>query len=209
MLEIHEISVTPFEQNCTILVCGETGKAAVCDCGDAAPVLARIAELGVDVELILATHGHLDHIGGTHALQAVCKVPFYFPEPDEFLREGLSEQASLYGWGPLTPPVVDFHLKDADVVTFGRVRLDVLHCPGHTPGHVVFYEAKSAKLVAGDVIFQGSVGRTDLPGGSWEELQNSIRTKVYTLPEETLIHCGHGPTTSVGREARTNPFVRK
>ncbi len=209
MLEIHEIPVTPYEQNCTLLVCGETGKAAVCDCGDAAPVLARIAELDVQVELILATHGHLDHIAGTHALQTACKVPFYFPEPDDFLRKGLSAQAVAYGWGPLTPPTVDFPLKDADVITFGDVSLDVLHCPGHTPGHVIFYDAQSSKLVAGDVIFQGSVGRTDLPGGSWEELQHSIRTKLYTLPEETVIHCGHGPTTSVGSEARTNPFVRK
>ena len=127
---------------------------------------------------------------------------------DDFLREHLSAQADAYGWGPLQVPEVDVNLTHGDVVPIGNCELEVRHCPGHTPGHMVFFDAVGEQLIAGDVLFSGSVGRTDLPGGCWEDLQNSIRTQIYSLPAGTVVHCGHGPTTTVGHEAKHNPFVR-
>lgn len=208
MLQVIEIPVTPFQQNCTLLICEQTRRAAVCDCGDAAPVLAEIAEREVQVELILATHGHLDHIGGTAELQDALGVPFLFPSEDDFWRVGLTQQAAAYGFPPVRVPEPDGPLEHGQRITIGEVELEVRHCPGHTPGHVVFYDAESKTLIAGDVIFQGSIGRTDFPRGSFPELERSIREQIYTLPADTLIHCGHGPTTKVGHEARSNPFVR-
>lgn len=208
MLEVVEIPVTPFQQNCTLLICRATRKAAVCDCGDAAPVLAEIEARGVTVELILATHGHLDHIGGTAELQKALGVPFLFPKEDDFWRVALPEQAAAYGFPPIEVPEPDGELVHGQRVCIGEVELEVRHCPGHTPGHVVFYDAPTGTLIAGDVIFQGSVGRTDFPRGSWPQLENSIKQQIYTLPAETRIHCGHGPTTTVGAEAASNPFVR-
>lgn len=208
-LDIHEIPVTVLLQNCTLLVCAETGAAAVCDCGDAGPVLARIAQLGVDVRMILATHGHIDHIGGTAELKRALGVEFWYPEQDRFWLDRLRDQADMFAWGEVEPPVPDHDLRDGDRLRIGTCELAVLHCPGHAPGHMVLHDATGAQLVAGDVLFAGSVGRTDFPGGSWETLEHSIRTRIYTLPDETVVHCGHGPATTVGREARTNPFVRR
>ncbi len=208
MLEIHEIPVTPFMQNCTLWVCKESNKAAVCDCGDAGPVVEAVERLGVEVESIIATHGHLDHIGGTVELQQVYDVPFWFPSGDDFWREGISQQAQMYGLPPMQIPQPDHDLVDGQMFRVGKQELQVLHCPGHTPGHMVFYHEASKQLVAGDVLFAGSIGRTDFPRGSFPDLERSIQTKIYTLPADTLVHCGHGPTTTVGREAASNPFVR-
>lgn len=208
MLHIHEVTVTLFEQNCTILACSETGEAAICDGGDAEPVLARVAELGVRVTKILATHGHLDHIGGTAELQQALRVPFYFPAADDFWRLALPEQAARFGFPPVEIPQPDHDLRHGDSINIGASRLEVLHCPGHTPGHVVFHDPLGQQLVAGDVLFRGSVGRTDFPQGSFRDLERSIRARLYTLAPETCVHCGHGPTTTIGHEARTNPFVR-
>lgn len=208
MLEIHEIPVTAFQQNCTLLVCGETGAAAVCDCGDAEPVLARIASMGVDVQQIIATHGHLDHVGGTYELQNALKVPFWFPQGDAWLLAELSQQAIMYGLPPITPPLPDGDIPIGVNVSIGNCSLEVRHCPGHTPGHIVFYDSADKQMVVGDVLFNGSIGRTDFPRGSMDDLTKSIREQIYTLPPETVVHCGHGPTTTVGHEAVMNPFVR-
>jgi len=208
MLEIHEITVTPFAQNCTLLVCPHTGDAAVCDCGDSGPVLAEIARRGVRVTKILATHGHLDHIGGTAELQRALRVPFWFPSGDDFWRLGLPQQAAMFGLPPVQVPEPDHDLRDGDTVAIGAERLAVMHCPGHTPGHVVLHDPAGRQLIAGDVLFRGSVGRTDFPRGSFADLERSIRDRLYVLPPETVVHCGHGPTTTIGHEACTNPFVR-
>jgi hydroxyacylglutathione hydrolase len=208
MLEIHEIPVTPFQQNCTLLVCTATQKAVVCDCGEAAPVLAKIAELGVEVESIIATHGHLDHIGGTAELKRALQVDFWFPSGDDFWRVEIGRQAQSYGLPVMEVPEPDHNIVEGQMIQVGQQQLKALHCPGHTPGHMVFYHQPSAQLIAGDVLFQGSIGRTDFPRGSLEELTRSIREKLYILPAETLVHCGHGPTTTIGVEARTNPFVQ-
>ncbi|MBC8327441.1 MAG: MBL fold metallo-hydrolase [Planctomycetes bacterium] len=208
-LEIHEVPVTPFQQNCTVLVCADTGAAAVCDCGDAGPVLALLGKLGVEASMILATHGHLDHVGGTAELKRATGLDFWYPPADDMWLERLQHQVQLYGWGPVETPRYEHELHGGDRLQLGHAELEVRHCPGHTPGHVIFVDAAGAQMVAGDVIFSGSVGRTDFPGGSWEQLERSIREQVYSLPDDTLIHCGHGPTTTVGREAMTNPFVRR
>ncbi len=208
-LEIHEVPVTPFQQNSTLLVCAETGAAAACDCGDAAPLLARAEQLGVRLEKVVATHGHLDHVGGTAELKAAAGLEFWYPPADDYWLERLPDQARLYGWGPVQVPAAEHELRGGDTLRVGQVELEVRHCPGHTPGHVVFVDHQGGQMVAGDVIFAGSVGRTDFPGGSWEQLERSIREQVYSLPDSTLIHCGHGPTTTVGQEARFNPLVRR
>lgn len=208
MLEIHEVPVTPFMQNCTILRCTETGRGVVIDCGDAAPVLQRIAALDVQIERILATHGHLDHIGGTAELQQALQVPFLFPSGDDFWRLGLPEQARMFGAAEAAIPEPDGDLHEGDRIPVGAGELEVLHCPGHTPGHVVFFDRADEQLIAGDVLFNGSIGRTDFPRGSFEQLERSIREKLYVLPPQTVVHCGHGPTTTIGHEAATNPFVR-
>ncbi|MCH2112022.1 MAG: MBL fold metallo-hydrolase [Planctomycetes bacterium] len=208
MLTIHEIPVTPFQQNSTLWICEETGQAAACDVGDAQPILDAVEKLGCTLEKIVATHGHLDHIGGTFELLEATGLEFWFPMGDDWLRKEITNQSLMYGWRELQIPEVHHELNHGDLVQVGAQKLEVRHCPGHTPGHVVFYHQESSQLVAGDVLFQGSVGRTDFPRGSWEDLQQSIRTQVYSLPPDTLVHCGHGPTTTVGHEAATNPFVR-
>tara|TARA_B100000959_G_scaffold170521_1_gene178586 strand:- start:4794 stop:5423 length:630 start_codon:yes stop_codon:yes gene_type:complete len=208
MLEVHEIPVTPYIQNATLLVCTETLVAAACDVGEAAPVLERAKQLGCKIEVVLGTHGHLDHIAGTAEIMEETGAPFFFPKDDDFLRESLPQQAANYGWAPIQVPKVHRDLKGGDEVQVGELVLEVLHCPGHTPGHLCFYEKESGQLIAGDVLFAGSVGRTDFPRGSWEDLQDSIRNQLYPLPGDTVVHCGHGPATTIGREATTNPFVR-
>jgi len=208
MLEIYEIPVTPFMQNCTLLVCSETKDAAVCDCGDAGPVLQKIEQLGVKVTKVIATHGHLDHIGGTADLMQALQIPFWFPRGDDFLREGLVEQARMYGFPPVQVPSVDVDIVAGMDLMIGNCKLEVLPCPGHTPGHVVFYDSVDHQMVAGDVLFQGSVGRTDFPFSNPDDLVESIQTQIYTLEPTTVVHCGHGPTTTIGEEARSNPFVR-
>jgi glyoxylase-like metal-dependent hydrolase (beta-lactamase superfamily II) len=208
MLKVHTVPVTPFMQNCTILECTETKQAVVCDCGDAQPVLDFVARLNLKVVAVWATHGHLDHIGGTEELIAELGVPFFFPQGDDFLRTTLPEQARNYGFPPVKVPAVDTNIDDVNELSFGNVTVEVRNCPGHTPGHVVFYNADAGVVIAGDVMFSGSIGRTDFPRGSFPQLEKSIRQQMYSLPSKTVVYCGHGPNTTIGHEAKTNPFVK-
>ncbi|MFT7517508.1 MAG: hydroxyacylglutathione hydrolase [Myxococcota bacterium] len=208
MLKVHTVPVTPFMQNCTVLECTETNQAVVCDCGDAQPILDFIARQKLDVVAVWATHGHLDHIGGTHDLVAQLKVPFFFPQQDDFLRTTLPEHARNYGFPAVAVPSVDHNIDDVKELSFGNVVIEVRNCPGHTPGHVVFYCAADNVVIAGDVMFNGSIGRTDFPRGSFAQLERSIQEQMYSLPPQTVVHCGHGPTTTIGHEAQTNPFVK-
>ena len=208
MLKVHTVQVTPFMQNCTVLECTETKQAVVCDCGDAQPVLRFIAQHDFKVVAVWATHGHLDHIGGTAELVEELKVPFFFPQQDDFLRTTLPEHARNYGFPAVRVPEVTTNIDHIKELSFGNVKVEVRNCPGHTPGHVVFYCADAEIVIAGDVMFNGSIGRTDFPRGSFPQLEESIQKEMYSLPYKTVVHCGHGPTTTIGHEAKTNPFVK-
>jgi glyoxylase-like metal-dependent hydrolase (beta-lactamase superfamily II) len=203
------IPVTPFQQNCTLLWCEQTKEAAVVDPGgDIERILAAVQQQGVKLSKILLTHGHIDHAGGTAELVAQLGLPVEGPEQgDQSWIAQLAQQGRMFGLasgGSFTP---DRWLQDGDQVSFGNITLDVLHCPGHTPGHVVFFHAPSKLALVGDVLFQGSIGRTDLPGGDTNTLLKSIRSKLWPLGDEVRFIPGHGPMSSFGDERRYNPFV--
>ena len=203
------IPVTPFQQNCSLLWCPETKKAAVVDPGgDLDRMLAAARQHAVQIEKILITHGHIDHAGGTAELASQLQVPVEGPhEGDRQWIEQLTQQGRMFGLaagGSFTP---DRWLNDGDTVSFGKITLAVLHCPGHTPGHVVFFHAPSKLAIVGDVLFQGSIGRTDFPGGDTQTLLNAIRNKLWPLGNDVTFIPGHGPNSTFGDERRYNPFV--
>ncbi len=211
------IPVTPFQQNCTILWDDTTKQAVVVDPGGDVPrILAAIEQTGVTVAQIWLTHGHMDHAGGATELQATLReragdpasVPIEGPDQrDAFLLQGLEDQAARYGFAArnVTP---DRWLEEGDCVAFGEHRFEVLHCPGHTPGHVVFVNRSARFVLVGDVLFQGSVGRTDFPYGDHAALLDAIATKLLPLGDDFSFVCGHGPGSTLGAERETNPFLR-
>jgi glyoxylase-like metal-dependent hydrolase (beta-lactamase superfamily II) len=203
------IPVTPFQQNCTLLICEETGRAAIVDPGgDLDLVKAAIGASGAEPERILVTHGHLDHAGGVAALAAALRLPVEGPhEADRFWIDGMPEQARMFGMGEARPFTPDRWLADGDTVGFGAQLLEVLHCPGHTPGHVVFFHRPSRLALVGDVLFRGSVGRTDFPRGDFATLVRSIRERLFPLGDDVTFIPGHGPLSTFGAERRGNPFV--
>lgn len=202
------VPVTAFQQNCSLLWCTATMRGVVIDAGGDLPRLRQaIAQTGITVEKLLVTHGHMDHCGMVGVLAQELGVPVEGPhEDDRFWIEGLEEAAARYQMeGHVFEP--DRWLKDGDTVTFGNITLDVLHCPGHTPGHVVFYHAPSRLAVVGDVLFQGSIGRTDFPRGNHQDLIDSIRGKLWPLGDDVTFIPGHGDTSTFGAERQSNPFV--
>lgn len=203
------IPVTPFQQNCTLLWCERTGKAAVVDPGGDLPrIKAAVAEEGVTLEKILLTHAHIDHAGGTAALSRELGLTIEGPGlADEFWIEGLPKQSQMFGFPDVEIFTPDRWLEDGDRVSFGEVELQVIHCPGHTPGHVVFYHPDSALALVGDVLFQGSIGRTDFPRGDHATLIRSIKEKLLPLGDEIRFVPGHGPMSTFGEERLTNPFI--
>lgn len=209
MLRYKIIPVTPFEQNCSVLWCDATRKAAVVDPGgDVDRILEGVAQLGVSVEKILLTHGHIDHAGGTAALARQLSVPIEGPErEDSFWIEALPQQSKMFGFPQVEAFTPDRWLVDGDVVDIGQEKLDVLHCPGHTPGHVVFFSAAARLAVVGDVLFAGSIGRTDFPRGNHAMLVNSIRHKLWPLGKDVSFIPGHGPMSDFGEERESNPYV--
>ncbi len=211
MTEINAVivPVTPFQQNCSILWCTRTMKAAVIDPGgDVEHIKSAIADRGVTVEKILLTHGHIDHAGGAAQLAADLGVPIEGPhEADRFLLEGLEEQGRQFQFPEARNAAPERWLAEGDTVTVGDLAFDVYHCPGHTPGHVVFVHGPSKLAVVGDVLFKGSIGRTDLQGGDHEALLTSIREKLWPLGNEITFLPGHGPLSTIGEERQTNPFV--
>lgn len=208
-MRVAIIPVTQFEQNCTLLSCEETGKAAVVDPGgDIDEILAAIAEEGVIVEKILLTHAHIDHAGATADLAERLGVPIEGPhEGDRFWIDQLPAQAKMFGFPPARAFEPTRWLKQGDTVTVGNLVLDVRHCPGHTPGHVVFFSPVSRIAIVGDVLFQNSIGRTDFPGGNHAQLLASIRENLFPLGDDVTFVPGHGPTSTFGDERRHNPFV--
>lgn len=203
------LPVTAFEQNCSFIVCEETGKLAVVDPGgDIARIEQAIAELGGSVEKILVTHAHIDHAGAVAELAERLGVPVEGPHrEDQFWIDMLPHQSQMFGFPPSRAFVPDRWLDDGDTVTVGNISLDVIHCPGHTPGHVVFHQPQAGIAWVGDVIFAGSIGRTDFPRGNHAELISSIRDKLFPLGDDVAFIPGHGPMSNFGEEKRTNPFV--
>ncbi len=204
--------VGPIQANCVLLGDEEAGELAVIDPGgDAAAILARVAAAGLTPVMILHTHGHLDHAGATaevkRALGDGVRVGLHPEGLDLYSR--LADQGRAFGLEVESPPPPDLWLEHGTCLAVGDLGLEVRHTPGHSPGGVVFvvHDGPESLVVAGDVLFAGSIGRTDLWGGSFERLAASIREQLYTLPDDTRVICGHGPDTTIGRERATNPFV--
>jgi glyoxylase-like metal-dependent hydrolase (beta-lactamase superfamily II) len=209
MLRYLTIPVTAFEQNCSIVWCDETGKAAVIDPGgDLDVLLAEVGRLGLALEQIWLTHAHIDHAGGTAELAQKLGLPIIGPHPgDQFWIDGLPEQGRRFGLPPAEPFTPTRWLHDGDTVSIGHCTLNVRHCPGHTPGHVVFHSPEAKRAFVGDVLFAGSIGRTDFPQGNHADLIRSITQRLWPMGDDTVFIPGHGPESSFGRERQTNPFV--
>lgn len=204
------VPVTPFQQNCAILWDDDSKAGIVFDPGgDVDRIQAAIAQTGARVEKIVLTHGHLDHAGGAAGLKAALGgIPIEGPDPrDAFLLDGIAEQAASYGFAAenVTP---DRWMAEGETLTLGPHSFDILHCPGHTPGSLVFVNHAARFFIAGDVLFQGSIGRTDFPYGDHQALITAIRTKLLVLPDDYSFICGHGPGSTIGAEKAGNPFLR-
>ena len=207
-LNYQIVPVTPLAQNCTLLWCDETMRAAVVDPGGDLPrILAAIEKRSLAVERILVTHGHVDHAGGVAELAERLSVPVEGPQQaDRFWIDGIPQQAQSFGLPGSRSFVPDRWLEQGDSVRFGQVEMKVLHCPGHTPGHVVFFSDVARLAVVGDVLFQGSIGRTDFPQGDFDTLITSIRRKLWPLGDDVAFISGHGPMSRFGEERLGNPF---
>ena len=202
------LPVTPYQQNCS-LVWDEDGHAAFIDPGgEPARLLAEVAERGLTVEKILLTHGHLDHVGAALELRDRFAVPIVGPQRDEqFWLDLLPHQAELFGFPPAVAFTPDTWLNEGDEVAVGRLKFEVLHCPGHTPGHIVFFAPAARLAFVGDVLFKGSIGRTDFPRGDHAALLDAIRSKLFPLGDDVRFVPGHGAMSTFGHERRENPFV--
>jgi hydroxyacylglutathione hydrolase len=204
------VPVTPFQQNCTVLWCETSKRAVVIDPGGDLPDIDRaIAAAGVVVDKIWLTHGHVDHVGGAADLKARLKVPIEGPHKDDlFLLQHVAESARTFGIWNASNVTPDRWLEDRDQVQVGELTFEVLHCPGHSPGSVALFNAEQRLAIVGDVLFAGSIGRTDLPGGNHRQLLDSIRDKLLPLGDDVAIISGHGPTSTIGQEKATNPFLK-
>ena len=203
---IHQHAVEPFFKNGYIVGCADTAEAIYIDPGDEAPeLLGRINQEELSLFAIVNTHAHLDHICGVQRVREAWDVPIYLHEEDEFLYRNLEKQAGWFGLQCSAAPPVDRHLEEGHQLQVGRLTFQVYHTPGHSPGSVSL--EVDEHIFCGDLIFAGSIGRTDLPGGSLETLLSSIREKILPLGDEKILHPGHGPDTRVGEERRTNPYL--
>ncbi|MEM6484433.1 MAG: MBL fold metallo-hydrolase [Pseudomonadota bacterium] len=203
------VTVTPYQQNCSIIKCEQSGKGAIVDPGgDTDKILKAVDQMQVDVEKILLTHGHVDHSAAADPLRRQLEVPIEGPhEADRFWLDKLPEWTKMSGFPPADPFEPDRWLVAGDTVTVGAESLDVYFCPGHSPGHVIFVHPGQRVAWVGDVIFQGSVGRTDLPMCSHEDLMSSIHDTILPLGDDLTFIPGHGPVSTVAQERKTNPFV--
>lgn len=209
MLHYQIIPVTHYQQNCTLLWCDQTRDAAVVDPGgDIERILSAVEAQGVTLTQILLTHGHLDHVGGTAALVKRLALPVIGPHEDDlFWINLLPQQAQMMGFTPVDNFQPTQLLQQGDQVKVGNASLEVLHCPGHTPGHVIFFHRDSRLALVGDVLFKGSIGRTDFPRGNHADLLDAIRSRVFPLGDDVRFIPGHGPMSTLGYERATNPFV--
>lgn len=208
-LQFRIIPVTRYQQNCSLIWCAETLEAAVVDPGgELDRIEAAIAQAGVKLTQILVTHAHLDHAGGVTELAEKYQLPIIGPHPDDqFWIDGFPMQAAMMGFAASRPFVPTRWLQQGDTVQLGKLTLEVRHCPGHTPGHVIFFEKNAKLALVGDVLFAGSIGRTDFPKGDYDTLINAIRQQLFTLGDEVRFVPGHGPMSTFGEERKHNPFV--
>jgi glyoxylase-like metal-dependent hydrolase (beta-lactamase superfamily II) len=209
MLKYLTIPVTPFQQNCSLVWDDQSQQAAVIDPGgDVDRILAAVKKLGLKLEQIWITHAHVDHAAATAELAESLDLPIHGPHPeDQFWIDGLAQAAAMYQFPPAKPFQPTRWLHDGDTVSIGAHTLQVRHCPGHTPGHVVFYSPEIGRAFVGDVLFAGSIGRTDFPRGDYDTLIGSITQRLWPMGNETVFIPGHGPESTFGRERQTNPFV--
>ncbi|KJF82504.1 MBL fold metallo-hydrolase [Photobacterium angustum] len=208
-LKYQIVPVTPFQQNCSIIWCDETNQAAIVDPGGDIEQLTKVVdELGLTVTQLILTHGHLDHVGGTAPLAQSLNVPVIGPhKDDEFWLQGLPRQSEMFGF-PMTEAFEPTQwLNDGDEINVGNQTLQVLHTPGHTPGHVILFSNDANVAFVGDVLFKGGIGRTDFPRGDHPTLINAIKTKLWPLGDDVTFVPGHGPLSTFGHERATNPFV--
>lgn len=205
------VPVTAFQQNCTILFDSDTKRGVVVDPGgDVAAITDVLDKNGIGIEAIWLTHGHIDHAGGAMDLKEALGVEIVGPHKDDLkLLQGLEDQARMFGVEDAVRNVTpDRWLEEGETVSFGDHVFEVYHCPGHAPGHVIFFNRNAGFAHLGDVLFRGSIGRTDLPGGNHQQLLDSIRDKVLPLGDEVGFICGHGPGGRIGEERLTNPFLK-
>ena len=208
-MQYKVIPVTPFQQNCTLFWCEKTRLAAIIDPGgESQRLIEQLTELKLTPEMILLTHGHLDHAGGAVKLAERLQVPIVGPHrEDAFWLDNMEQQAAMFGFGDGKSCIPDRWLEHGDEVRVGEEPLEVIHCPGHTPGHVVFFHRGARLAQVGDVLFRGSIGRTDFPRGDHNALISSIREQLWPLGDDVKFIPGHGPESTFGEERRTNPFV--
>ena len=213
MLKIEALEVTPFVQNCRILFCSETSRCVVIDPGgDSEKILGHLAGANRTLHEIWLTHSHLDHCGGVKKIKAATGARLIGHPDERVMRENVTQICRMYGLplGVLDDcPEPDQFISGGEILELGNFKFRVLFTPGHSPGHLCFYCAQENLLIAGDTLFAGSIGRTDLPGGDHNRLIKSIRDEILTLPGETRVLSGHGPDTTVAREARSNPFLKE
>ncbi len=210
MLRYKTIPVTPFQQNCSIVWCDEAKKAAIIGPGgDLELLLDEVKATGAQLEQIWMTHAHIDHAGATAELAQKMQLPIIGPHPgDQYWIDLLPEQGAMFGFPPSQAFKPTRWLANDDAATLGEYTLTVRHCPGHTPGHVIFHSQDLNRAFVGDVLFAGSIGRTDFPGGNHEQLLSSIMQRLWPYGDDTIFVPGHGPESSFGRERKTNPYVR-
>jgi len=204
-LRVYVMEVGPLAENAYIVEHVGSRKAAVVDPGDEGEeILSRIAERGITLDKILLTHGHFDHVGAVRTLRERTGARIHVHAEEVERMRTADRQGGMFGLSVESPPAPDVLVREGDVVELGDRGFRVLHTPGHTPGHVTFLAGEMAFV--GDLIFAGSIGRTDLPGGSYDDLIRAVREKIFTLPDRTVLFPGHGPATTVGEEKRSNPF---
>lgn len=209
-MKVEVLPVTPFQQNCSIIICSKTNKAAIVDPGgEVDRIISRLKVLDVKPEKILITHAHIDHAGGTKDLADALNIPIEGPQKeDQFWIDKLADQSRMFQFPEAKEFTPTRWLNNDDDVTVGELIFEVKHCPGHTPGHVIFINHQHKLIWVGDVLFKGSIGRTDFPMGDHATLINAIKQNLMTLPDDYQFISGHGPISTIGEERNTNPFIQ-